>query len=64
VIKPAGRTFNLVIALPRTNAIRALRDLLKRLLRTHGFRCVSCEEITQPPKPKEVKNGEREKART
>jgi hypothetical protein len=35
-------------ALPGVDAIRELRLLLKRIPRTHGFRCVSCEEITGP----------------
>ena len=31
--------------LPNVNAIRALRFVLKRLLRGHGFRCVDIREV-------------------
>jgi hypothetical protein len=31
---------------PGTDAIRQLRLLLKRILRSHNFKCVSCEEVT------------------
>jgi hypothetical protein len=63
VIKPASRTFNLVIrALPGTDAIRELRRLLKRLLRQHGFRAVTVEKITDR-RTQGGENGERENAR-
>jgi hypothetical protein len=33
-----------LVAQPGVNAVKELRLLLKRLLRSHGFRCVSIEE--------------------
>jgi hypothetical protein len=42
-------TFVLKIeALPGVDAIRALRWLLKSLLRRHGFRCVDLREESTP----------------
>jgi hypothetical protein len=31
-----------------TDPIKALRFLLKRALRSHGLKCVSCEEVRAP----------------
>ena len=31
---------------PGVNGYRALRELLKRLLRTHGFRCLDAREMS------------------
>ncbi len=33
---------------PAKDRIRKLRAILKRLLRTHGFQCISCEPATKP----------------
>lgn len=33
--------------LPQTDAIRELRALLKRALRSHGFKCLSVEQEQQ-----------------
>jgi hypothetical protein len=33
--------------LPGRDAIRELRWVLKRLLRVHGFRCISVEQIEE-----------------
>ncbi len=32
----------------KKDRIRNLRAILKRLLRTHGFQCISCEPATKP----------------
>jgi hypothetical protein len=37
--------------LPGVDAIRVLRWVLKRLLRDHGLRCISCEEVSDPQCP-------------
>jgi hypothetical protein len=34
--------------IPTKDQIRNLRAILKRLGRTHGFHCVSCEPATKP----------------
>jgi hypothetical protein len=41
VTKAAGRMFRIMIqAMPDTDVVRELKAVLKRLLRTHGFRAV------------------------
>jgi hypothetical protein len=43
-------TFVIRLQALRGGSIHGLRAILKRLLRTHGFRCISARE-EQPPPP-------------
>jgi hypothetical protein len=55
------RTFVLtLVAGPGVDPIRALKQLLKLALRRCGLRCLSVEEIAEPPAPnqqREVSHG-------
>jgi hypothetical protein len=44
-MKPSRPTYVIKLQSLHGSSIHALRAVLKRLLRTHGFRCVSAKEI-------------------
>jgi hypothetical protein len=44
-MKPSRPTYVIKLQPLHGSSIHALRAVLKRLLRTHGFRCVSAVEI-------------------
>jgi hypothetical protein len=48
VSEESGRIFVLRLKAPRDGAIRKLRWLLKRLLRSYDLKCLSVEEEKQP----------------